>query len=197
VSDSPSANTPERIEWTGGPPPKRREPRSADFYRAPIRVGILALLAPIGYFYWWFWQFFLFARRERFARSRAFWWMLVPIYGWAVIYRLFEDLDREALARRLPGLPPGLVIVLLFLSYLATLAFNSRSVVGLYELAFFLIAAAITSTTLLLGQRAANAYIKNQYPDAEPAGMTWGEITATALGVLLNIVIILDSLLPA
>src|SRR5438552_11284276 len=68
-------------------------PAMPTFVIDPIRVAALSLVASLVYQYWWFWRFFEFARRERFPRSRSFWWILVPFYGWAVVGRLFQDLE--------------------------------------------------------------------------------------------------------
>src|ERR1700730_383652 len=70
-----------------GPPPE------SDFLLSPIRVVGLSLLAPVIYSYWWFWRFFHFAKREELPRARSFWWIFVPFYGWAIIGRLFHDLE--------------------------------------------------------------------------------------------------------
>ena len=69
------------------------DPQSASFLRDPLTVGVLTFLGSAAYYLWWFWQFFKLARRERFPRARSFWWIFVPIYGLAVIYRNFEDLE--------------------------------------------------------------------------------------------------------
>src|SRR5436190_23164927 len=65
-----------------------------NFCRPPTRVVALLFFAPIAYELWWYWQLFQFTRREQFPRTRAFWWILVPIYGWVVIYRQFDDLAK-------------------------------------------------------------------------------------------------------
>src|SRR5205809_4509073 len=79
------------------PAPSSTPPTPADdrgFYRSPQRVALLSFFAPFIYELWWYWQLFQFTRREQFPRTRAFWWILVPIYGWVVIYRQFDDLAK-------------------------------------------------------------------------------------------------------
>src|SRR5438132_11914021 len=68
------------------------DPDSASFLRDPLTVGVLTFLGSAAYYFWWFWQFFTLARRERFPRARSFWWIFVPVYGLAVTFRTFADL---------------------------------------------------------------------------------------------------------
>src|SRR5438067_8623131 len=69
--------------------------RSADFLRDPLTVGILTGVASTAYYLWWLWHFFKMAGRERFPRARSFWSILLPIYGLAVMFRMFEDLENR------------------------------------------------------------------------------------------------------
>ena len=69
------------------------DPESASFLRDPLTVGVLTFLGSAAYYFWWFWQFFKLARRERFPRAQSFWSIFVPVYGLAVIFRTFEDLE--------------------------------------------------------------------------------------------------------
>ena len=48
----------------------------------------------------------------------------------------------------------------------------------------FVVSGVLIAIVGSLVQPTANAYLKNKYPDAAPIGMTWGEITATVLGIL-------------
>jgi hypothetical protein len=194
VSTSQPGHPPDRIEYTGGPP-AQRVPHPSDFYRSPTRVAILGTLASVPYFFWWMWQLFLFTRREGFPRARRFWWILVPIYGWVVIYRQFDDLDKADRALGQPGLPPNGPIALLVGSSLAGYITNRlpepAATIG------FLLASGLSAMALLLGQRLANGYIKARYPISVAPEMTWGEITATVLGLIFLALILLAALLPS
>lgn len=169
--------------------------KSTDFYRSAIRVGILASLAATAYLVWWLWQVFHLASREGFPRARVFWWILVPIYGWVVIYRQFDDLDQRALALGRPGLRANLPLTLLVLSNFAAVLSNRWTIDPASWIAF-IVSGALTGVSAYLVQRAANDYLKTKYPDASPHGMTWGEITATVLGLLLFIVVTVTALFP-
>jgi hypothetical protein len=72
-----------------------------NFYVSEKRAAILSWIAPLFYHQWWLWQLFQFARREGFPRTRSYRWYLVPIYGWVVLFRQFDDLRNAA--RTLPG----------------------------------------------------------------------------------------------
>src|SRR2546429_435543 len=69
------------------------DPESASFLRDPLTVGVLTFLGSAAYYFWWFWQFFTLARRERFPRARSFWWIFVPVYGLAVTLPTLEVLQ--------------------------------------------------------------------------------------------------------
>jgi hypothetical protein len=158
--------------------------KPTDFYRSAARVGILGFLAATAYLFWWLWQLFHLAKRERFPRARAFWWILVPIYSWVVIYRQFEDLDKSALALGRPGLRANLPLTLLVLSNVAAVLSN-RWTAEPASLIAFLVSSALTGVSAYLVQRSANDYLKTKYPDTSPRGISWGEITATVLGLLV------------
>ena len=182
------------IEWGGGPPPARRPRLTTDFYRGQRRVLVLALLAPFTYWWWWLWQFFQLTRREAFPRARTFWWVLVPIYGWFVIYYQFQDLDRKSHELGRPGMRPNLPIALLVASYLVADVFNRAS--GTVSFVAFLLSSVLTAACVFLVQRAADDYLKAKYPQAVPQGLTWGEALATGLGVLIFGLVVLDWLVP-
>lgn len=175
-----SSSTGEQIQWTGGPPkPARRLRGPADFLRSPTRVLLLGFFASLAYYWWWMWQLFLFARRERFPRARAFWWILVPIYGWVVIYRTFDDLDDAARRINRSGVAAGWSIALLVLAnWLTNISNRLTGVIGLVVILISFVAAAVV---FFLVQRSANDYIAGRYSDAKPAGLTWGEITASII----------------
>lgn len=170
-------------------------PGPADFYRNPIRVLVLGFLASFAYYFWWMWQYFLFARRERFPRARAFWWTLVPLYGWIVIYRAFEDLDEAAGQMHRVRYRAGSTIVLLVVAFaLADISNRTAGVIGLVTI---LVSFAATAAALFQVQRSANDYIGARYPDAKPTGVTWGEITASIIGLLFLALIVLAETLPS
>ena len=89
---------------------------SLNFHRPQRRVVALLFFAPVFYEFWWYWQLFSFTRREGFPRARRFWWILIPIYGWVVLYRQFDDLAEVAPGRDLSS---GTVIWLVIFSWLA------------------------------------------------------------------------------
>jgi hypothetical protein len=175
---------------------KGESPRKpTDFYRSALRVGILGALASVAYFWWWLWQFFLLVRREGLPRARAFWWVLVPIYGWVVIYRQLEDLDKRAVTLGRPGLRASIPVTLLILSGIAANAYN-RLTSEPASLIAFIASSAFTGVALYLVQQNANDYLKTKYPDAAPHRMTWGEILATAIGLLVLILAIASAIFP-
>src|SRR5205807_6536036 len=94
-------------------------PAMPTFVIDPIRVAALSLVASLVYQYWWFWRFFEFARRQGFPRSRSFWWILVPFYGWAVIGRLFNDLAVRLGSARPRGYSPQAALALIVASDVA------------------------------------------------------------------------------
>jgi hypothetical protein len=169
--------------------------KPTDFYRSAVRVGILGFLAATAYFFWWVWQLFKLARREGFPRARAFWWILVPIYGWVVIYRQLDDLDKRELALGRPGLRPNVPMTLLILQTVAAYVSNRLNSEPASLIAF-IVSSALFGVAAYLVQRTANDYLKTKYPEASPHGMTWGEITATVLGLLIFIVSIAIAVFP-
>jgi hypothetical protein len=179
-------------QWLQGESP----PEPTGFYRSAARVGLLGLLASTGYFFWWLWQLFQLARREQFPRAKAFWWILVPIYGWFVVYNMFEDLDKRAVAIGRPGLGANIPWLFLVLSNVATFASN-RLKSEPASLSAFIVGAALFGVSAYLVQRTANDYLKTKYPHASPQGMTWGEITATAIGLLVFVLAIAIVFLPS
>lgn len=141
------------------------------------------------------WQYFLFARREQFPRARAFWWILVPFYGWVVIYRAFDDLDDAARRMNIAGVAAGLLIGLLIAAN--ALANVANRTAGVTSLVAVLASFAATAAVLFQVQRCANAYIAGRYPDAKPTGVTWGEITASVIGIIFLALIVLGETLPS
>ena len=166
------------------------------FYRSPERVAILAIVAPVGYELWWLWQLFAFTRRERFPRARAFWWILVPIYNYVVIYRQFDDIAQKVAAVAAAAAFNATVAIWLFVG--SSLIGNvSTRINGLVGLALFVLSGVLLAAAFYPVQRGANAYQEVQYPGRSLIGMTVGEWIATAIGVVLFLLVILGSLQPA
>ena len=145
-------------------------PAMPTFVIDPIRVAALSLVASLVYQYWWFWRFFEFARRERFPRSRSFWWILVPFYGWAVVGRLFQDLETRLGPLRPAGYSAQAALALVIASDVsAGWAVTLRSfplVVGTLALSGVFCASALYQV-----QAAVNAYLRITHRDARPAGL--------------------------
>jgi hypothetical protein len=166
------------------------------FYRSSPRVAVLMLLAPVSYELWWFWQLFRFTRREGFPRTRAFWWIFVPIYGWVVIYRQFDDLKRQLAQFPSPVAFSAVgAIWLVIISQTAGSASNRAN--GMAALVFFVLSGVLIAAAVFLTQNAANAYQDVRYPGRPRQGLTWGEALATLIGLLLFGLVILGSFLPA
>ena len=151
-----------------------------NFYRPRWRVVLFLFLAPGAYEFWWYWQLFAFTRREGFPRARSFWWILVPIYGWVVLYRQFDDLREAA-----NGLGASTAAIwLVVLSWLGgNISYRITSPVP--SLVAFVVSCVLIAIVGALVQPTANAYLRNKYPDASPLGMTWGETVAGILGFLI------------
>jgi hypothetical protein len=153
-----------------------------NFFRPQRRVVALLFFAPTFYEFWWYWQLFTFTRREGFPRARRFWWILIPIYGWVVLYRQFDDLTR-ATPRGRYEFSSGTAIWLVIFSWIAgNVSFRIDN--AYTSLGAFLVSGGLIAFAGAMVQPAANAYLEAQHPEARPTGMTWGEITAAVLGVL-------------
>lgn len=160
-----------------------------NFNRPHRRVVLLLFLAPVFYEVWWYWQFFAFTRREGFPRSRRFWWLLVPIYNWVILYRQFDDLKQAAIRVAVPAFNSGLAIWLVIFSWWAGTSSNRISDAH-GSFAVFVVSSVLIAIAGFLVQPTANAYLRSKYPEAPPIGMTWGELTAAALGIVLFALVI-------
>jgi hypothetical protein len=154
-----------------------------NFYRPERRVVALLFFAPAFYEFWWYWQLFAFTRREGFPRARQFWWILIPIYGWVVLYRQFDDLAQVTPSGR-PAFSSGTAIWLVIFSWFTGNA-SYRIHDAYTSFGAFIASSALIALAGALVQPGANAYLAGKYPDARPSGMTWGEVTAAVLGILL------------
>jgi hypothetical protein len=180
---------------TSSPTPVTPSEPDGGFYRDPLRVAILTFLAPVAYEWWWFWQLFRFTRRERFHRARAFWWIFVPVYGWVVIYRQFDDLKQQLPAESRPRFSASLGVVLVILSQ--SLGSGSGTTTGLADFAVVVISGVLIALATFIVQRAANVYQEARYPVIRSAGMTRGEAIATIIGVVAFILLGLAAFLPS
>ena len=171
-------------------------PTGLNFYRHHPRVVLLLFLAPTFYEIWWYWQLFAFTPREHFPRARRFWWILVPFYGWVVLYRQFDDIKQAAVRTGAAAFNSRTAITLLILSWWAGASSNRISNVYV-SLVLFVASGVLIAGVGYLVQPAANAYLKSKYPEAPMKGMTWGEITATVLGMFLFSLVLLGTFLPS
>jgi uncharacterized membrane protein YeaQ/YmgE (transglycosylase-associated protein family) len=156
----------------------------------------LILLAPVAYELWWLWQLFKFTRREGFPRARAFWWILLPFYGWYVIYQQLDDLKRQLaqLATPVAFSAVGATVLIIFSE---TFGSASNRADGVASLVSFVGSGVLMAAAAFLVQRAANAYQEARYPGRPAQGFTTGEVIATVIGALIFLLVIVGSLIPA
>ncbi|HXN02397.1 MAG TPA: hypothetical protein VN973_10975 [Candidatus Dormibacteraeota bacterium] len=158
-------------------------PRELEFLLSPVRVAVLGLLAPVLYPLWWFWGFFEFARQERFPRTASFWWIFVPFYGWAIIGRLFHDLEARLGARRPAGFNPQVAVALL-VAGIVSMAQALRLPIPI-SIVTFAMGMALIAVALYRVQGAVNALLFTKYPGGTGAGMVPAELVAATAGFLL------------
>jgi hypothetical protein len=166
-------------------------PRELEFLLSPKRVAGLSILAPVVYPLWWFWGFFQFARQESFPRARSFWWIFVPFYGWAIIGRLFHDLE----ARLGPNCPAGFnpqVAVALVVAGIMSIAEAFRAPL-LTSLITFAMGMALIAVAIYRVQGGVNALLRTKYPGGTGAGMIPAELIAATAGLLLVGTLVLDA----
>jgi hypothetical protein len=168
-------------------------PVQADFVIDPMRVAALSLLAPVIYQYWWFWRFFEFARRQGFARSRSFWWILIPFYGWAVIGRLFNDLAARLGSARPRSYIPQAALALIVASNVAAGWAGRLHLIPLVVGALAL-SSALSAVALYQVQAAANALQRTEYPEVPKAGFFLGDGIAVAGGLALVSLLVLGGM---
>src|SRR6266571_4714725 len=159
------------------------DPESASFLRDPLTVGVLTFLGSAAYYFWWFWQFFSFARRERFPRAQSFWSIFVPVYGLAVIFRTFEDLELR-LPPQARGRFNAKTALALIIAGNLWAGFSARfpepAAIG-----FFFISGAFLGAAIYMVQGAANAYLYAAYPGRVARRTSLGEVTALLVGVCI------------
>ena len=180
-----------------GPAPVAVTPTSdRGFYRSPARVALLAFLAPVSYELWWLWQLFKFTRREGFPRARVFWWILVPFYGWYVIYQQLDDLKRQ-LAQLASPVAFSAVGATWLIILSQSVGSGSNRTDGPASLTFFVLSGVLIAAGAFVIQRAANAYQEARYPGRPTQGFTTGELIATVIGMLVFVLAIIGALVPA
>jgi hypothetical protein len=157
------------------------DPESATFLHDPVTVGVLTFLGSTAYYLWWFWQFFTLAKRERFPRARSFWWIFVPLYGLAIIYRTFEDLELR-LPPQMRGRFHAKTALGIIIAGNLWAGFSARfpEPAGI---GFFFISGAFFGAAIYMVQGAANAYLYAAYPGRVAKKTTLGEVTALLIGV--------------
>ncbi len=179
----------------GPPPTTTTSAQDRGFYRTPARVAVLAFLAPLAYEFWWVWQLFKFSRREGFPRARAFWWFLVPIYGWFVVYYQLDDLKKQLSLLPTPAAFSAVGATWpVILSHTFGSATNRTN--GLTSFAFFVLSGIFIAAAAFVVQRAANVYQEARYPGRPLGGMTRGEAIATVIGVVIFLLVLLGTVLP-
>jgi hypothetical protein len=140
------------------------------------------LLGPVFYQYWWLWRFFQFAKREHFPRSRSFWWILVPFYGYVVIGRLFVDLESKLGPSRPASFTPQSALAFL-------VAANVSGGIGVrfgtlpFVIGGLALSCVFTAIAFYQAQAAVNAYVRVSNPGAVEAGLFRGE----AIGVVVSL----------
>jgi hypothetical protein len=166
-----------------------------NFYLPTVRVALFLLVAPISYQLWWYWQLCAFTQRERFPRARSFWYLVIPFYNFAVLYRQFDDLKRAAANAEVRTFSSGFALTLVIAGFVASRTADSiTSTTGAFvSIVVYLVLVACVGA---LVQPSANAYLKHAHPGSTPRGVTWGEAGAAALGILVFVLIVLGTFLP-
>jgi hypothetical protein len=166
-------------------------PRELDFLLSPMRVAGLSILAPLVYEYWWFWRFFQFAKQERFPRARSFWWIFVPFYGWAIIGRLFHDLEARLGPNRPADFNPQIALAIVVAGDVS-MGYAFRLPIP-FSLISFGIGVVFIAVAIYQVQTAANVYLRAAYPGGSGPGMIPAELIAAAAGLLLVGTLVLDA----
>jgi hypothetical protein len=186
ATPEPSLATPAPLAVGASTPP-----RELEFLLSPMRVAALSILAPVVYPLWWFWGFFQLAREESFPRARSFWWIFVPFYGWAIIGRLFHDLEARLGPNRPADFNPQ-VAVALVVAGIVSMAQAFRLPI-LISVISFAMGMALIAVAIYRVQGAVNALLRTKYPGGTGAGMMPGELIAAAAGLLLAGTLVLDA----
>jgi len=170
--------------------------REGEFQIDPMRVAALSLFAPIVYQYWWLWRFFKLARRERFPRARSFWWILVPLYGYAVIGRLFHDLQSRLGPER-PQAFNAQVALGLIVAANVSAGWGVRMSSIPFLVGGLALSCVFTAMALYQVQVGINAYLRQTYVGDPQSGLFPGEIIAVVAGLAaLGLLVLGSSQLP-
>src|SRR5919201_136052 len=151
--------------------------RWPDFVIDPTRVAAFSLIGPIVFQYWWLWRFVQLAREDRFPRARSFWWVFVPFYGYAVIGRMFHDLDPRLGTEGPAGFNPQVALALL-VSAGAGAGVGLRLGLLPFIVGGLGLSCVFTGMALYQVQLAVNSYLALRYPGAARAGLFPGEAIA-------------------
>jgi hypothetical protein len=165
-------------------------PRELEFLLSPMRVAALSIVAPVVYPLWWFWGFFQLAREESFPSTRSFWWILAPFYGWAIIGRLFHDLEARLGPNRPADFNPQVAVALL-VAGIVSIAQGFRVPI-LISVISFAMGMALIAVAIYRVQGAVNVLLRTKYPGGTGAGMIPGELIAATTGLLLAGTLVLD-----
>jgi hypothetical protein len=160
-----------------------------EFHIDPMRVAAFSLFAPMVYQYWWLWRFFKLAQRERFPRSRSFWWILVPFYSYAVIGRLFHDLQSR-LGPAGPSVMNAQVSLGAFVAANVSAAWAVRMPSIPFMVGGLALSCVFTAMALYQVQVGINTYLRQTYSGNTQPGLFPGEMIAVvgglaALGLLV------------
>jgi hypothetical protein len=166
-------------------PRKREAPgQGTNLYRSPARVGILSFVGFVTYPIWWLSQLFKFTRREGFPRAKAFWWILVPFYGFVVIWQQLDDLKHAAASKKI-RVRSGLVIWLLAIGFFGPQLTRLKDDSLTFGVAVILLSTLLMALGIYLGQRYVVAYLAATYPTEHRRRVSRGEIVATLLTLVL------------
>src|SRR5207302_395675 len=159
------------------------DPESRSFIRDPLTVGVLTFIGSGAYYFWWCWQFFKLAKRERFPRARSFWWFFVPLYGLAVMFRIFEDLELRLSPKTRGSFDPRAAIAMVIAGNMCA-AFSAR-LAEPAGIGLFFVGGAFFGAALYMVQGAANGYLYATYPGRISKPTSCARVTATLIGVAL------------
>lgn len=163
-----------------------------DFVIDPARVAVGSLIGPIIYPYWWLWRFFRFAQQQQFPRSRNFFWIFVPLYGYAVIGRLFHDLQSRLGPSRPAGFNAQTAIALIVAGNVAA-GWGLRLGYLPFLVAGLAIGCVFTAMALYQVQSGVNAYLRMTHGQAQEASLFLGESAAVLLSLALLSVLALGA----
>ena len=170
--------------------------QEGEFQIDPMRVAALSLFAPLLYQYWWLWRFFKLAQRERFPRSRSFWWIFVPLYGYAVIGRLFHDLQSRLGPAR-PSRFNAQVAVGLIVAANVSAGWGLRFDSVPFIVGGLALSCVFTAMALYQVQVAVNAYLRTTYAAAPDSGFFAGEVIVVVAALAMLGLLVLGAPQPS